>query len=467
MSGGNGLLALALDLGSTRIKLGALDDAQRLRLLAARPSPAVTGSGLVRESDPMAWLHAVRDLLELEGTGLPLGISSQRSSFLLWRRDDAQPVTPLISWQDRRARDWCSRHAHLEALIVQRAGLRLSAHYAGPKLASMLEPRPDWRAGLASGELLFGTLDSWLVWLLSGQSAHVTDPSMAARTGMFALDTGDWSRQLLQAYAVPSACLPRVLPSTGQALPLANGVVLNASLADQSAGALALLGADDSVLVNFGTGAFVLRAGVRGDRRVPGYLTAVLLGNERSRFALEGTINGAGPSLDACAAGPTRLPATDPCVEGFGLPDRAGTGSPHWRPGFGPLLSAAAGKLDGPGRRRVMLEGLLFRVREILDDLDIAGSAGRILLSGGLVRDPAVAAGLAALLGRPVEVLAEAEAGLLGAARLAAGLPAHARVETELVSPGAAGIYLVDKYPRWRDWLAEALQASSASDSPQ
>jgi len=324
------------------------------------------------------------------------------------------------------------------------------------------------QSGLASGELLFGTLDSWLTWTLSGHRAHITDPSMAARTAMLALDTGDWSGQMLRAYGVPRACLPRVVASTGQAIPLAGGAILNASVADQSAGALTLLEGDDSTLVNFGTGAFVLRAGVSGAQRVPGYLTAALLGNSSTRFALEGTINGAGPSLDACAPPPTELPETDICADGFALPDRAGVGSPHWRPGMGPLLSAATQELDGPRRRLIMLEGLLFRVREILDDFGAADAAGRILLSGGLVRDPALARGLAALLDRPVEVLADAEAGLIGAARLAAGLPPYERrVNTRVIVPAAAGAYLADKYPRWREWLGDALQPSSLSDSPQ
>jgi len=459
-------LAIALDLGSTRIKLGALGSDERLRLLDTRASPPVNGSRLIRESDPVRWLELVGEMLATTAGDFPLGISSQRSSFLLWRRADGKPETPLISWQDRRARDWCGRHPHLQGLLSKAAGLRLSAHYAGPKLASLLQQRPDWQSGLASGALLFGTLDSWLIWALSGRRAHITDLSMAARTGMLALDSGDWSDALLRAFGVPRACLPRVVASTGQALPLTGSLRLAASLADQSASALALLDGR-STLVNFGTGAFVLHVGVAGGDRVPGYLTAALLGNATTRFALEGTINGAGPSLDACAPAPTDLPENDPCPDGFALPDRAGIGSPHWRPGLGPLFSASAQGLEGPQRRRVMLEGLLYRVREILDGLGVAGGNGRVLLSGGLVRDPALAQGLAALLQRPVEVLAEAEAGLLGAARLAAGLSPCAQVTTKVVAPASAGAYLQDKYPRWRNWLVDKLQASSASDSPQ
>jgi len=185
MTAADGARALALDLGTTRIKLGELRANGELRVIGTRDSPRVAGAGLVRESDAARWLNAVRELLAgAGGGGMPLGLSSQRSSFLLWRRADGHPLTPLISWQDRRAQDWCDRHPHLEPVIARRAGLRLSPHYAGPKLASLLEQRPDWRGGLAGGETLFGTLDTWVAWSLSARREHVTDLSMAARTGL-------------------------------------------------------------------------------------------------------------------------------------------------------------------------------------------------------------------------------------------------------------------------------------------
>ena len=138
----------------------------------------------------------------------------------------------------------------------------------------------------------------------------------------------------------------------------------------------------------------------------------------RARFALEATINGGGATADRCAPGPTELPARDPAPRAFCLPDENGVGAPFWlaRQGF---ALAGAEQLAPADRRRVVLEGLVFRVHAALEDLDAA--AGRVLVSGGLASEPFVPAALATVLGRPVEVLEEGETTLLGAARLASG----------------------------------------------
>jgi glycerol kinase len=284
------------------------------------------------------------------------------------------------------------------------------------------------------------------------------------------LASGRWDPDLLAVYGVPLSALPRLESSWGRVDPLDNGLVLTASVADQAASALGAMNPDGrTVLANFGTGAFVLWPGVSADTRLRGYLTAPLGGtNGDVLHVLEGTINGAGPSLDACAPGPTALPFADTAPDAFALPDRAGIGAPHWLADIGPLMSDPALRLSSADRRRVMLEGLLFRVREILDDLGRGSPPDRVLLAGGLTQDPALAQGLAALLGRPVDLLTEPQAGLLAVARLAAGLAPNAGPASGRVRPGRAGAYLPAKYPRWREWLSAALaQASVARDSPQ
>jgi sugar (pentulose or hexulose) kinase len=175
-------------------------------------------------------------------------------------------------------------------------------------------------------------------------------------------------------------------------------------------------------------------------------------------WAIEGPINGAGPALDRFGSAPTALPARDPAPEGFAIPDLAGLAAPHWRPDIGLEFSASAQALDPHGRRRVVLEGLVFRVREVLEWLTAGRLPQRVFLSGGLTRDPAVAPALAAALGRPVEVLDEIEGILLGVARLAAGLDPCATPVTTEVAPGDSGAYLTGKYPYWRAWLARRIR---------
>ena len=171
----------ALDLGSTALKGGILNGDGGWRRQASAPAPPLTGGGLIRESDPRAWLGAAarmyKELAREMTPGSALAIASQRSSFLLWEKLSGRPLTPLISWQDRRALDWCApriaEHAQLPA-----SGLPLSPHYAGPKLAQLLEAHPEWRAGMRSGRILFGTLECWISWQLTG-GVHATDLTMA------------------------------------------------------------------------------------------------------------------------------------------------------------------------------------------------------------------------------------------------------------------------------------------------
>lgn len=458
--------AIGLDLGSTAIKAAVLDESGRLGPVRSVPSPPLAGDGPIREGNALAYAAAATRLVKQVADGLargtPLGMASQRSTFTIWDGDDGRPRTPLISWQDRRAADWCDANRGIEAEVARRTGLPLSAHYAGPKLAA-IRADPGLAPALTCGRPLFGNLDAFVLWLWTGGARHETDVTVAARTLLLDLDDEDWSPELLGHFGVARALLPRVAKSTRRSIPLEIGPRLEVSLADQAAGAIAVLGErDDTVLVNFGTGAFVLCPAMRESARKTGYLFAPILasGTSDTRFALEGTINGAGPAVDRFDSGPTELPEEDPAPDAFALPDLSGLGSPHWRPDLGLALSPAAERLAPAGRRRVVLEGLLFRVREILEDLCETGLPDRIVVSGGLSRDPALCPGLAALLAHGVDLLMERESGLLGASRLAAGMQPAAASPTRRVAPGAAGGYLRAKYCEWKGWY-DALRTNA------
>jgi glycerol kinase len=362
------IVAVGLDLGSSYFKGGLLDGRGRLGPVTAVPAPPLAGDEGRREGDARAYARAAAALLERVAGGLPqetpLGIASQRSTFVIWERETGRPIMPLVSWQDRRAADWCARHGESAAEVFAQTGLVLSAHYAGPKLAAMQEADPALNGALRSGRVLFGNLETYLVWLWSGHRVHETDLTMAARTSMLDLRTADWSPELLERFRVPRSILPRVRPSRGFRHRLERGSTLTASVADQASSALALFPAGtDSTLVNLGTGGFALRPAPRDERR-PGYLIGPFDGDASNpRYALEGTINGAGVAVDRFGRGPTDLPVADPSPDAFCLPDVAGVGSPYWRPDVGLTLSAAAELLPPGDRRRVVLEGLLFRIR--------------------------------------------------------------------------------------------------------
>lgn len=451
-------LAAAIDLGSSGIKSALLHEDGELRSIRRVAAPPLRGRGERREGDADRYLDLADGVLAqtLEGApaGLPLGVATQRSSFTIWDRTSGESRLPLISWQDRRAAVWCDAHREIEAEIVRRTGLPLSAHYAGPKLAAL---RADSRhaAALGSAGATFGTLETRLLWRWSGGRRHETDLSVAARTLMVDLECGDWSRALLDHFSVDRALLPAIVATRGRRIDTPHGAQLRATISDQAAAALPTLDpARSTTLINLGTGAFVLRAAAV-DERIPGYLLAPLLSDGRgTRYCLEGTINGAAPSLDRFGAESTAWSGGERHPEAFALPDGAGLGSPYWRPDLGLTLSEAASALPGPAKRRVVLEGLLFRLRAIVEDL---GGGERILISGGLTRDPVVLPGLAAVLGRAVEQLEIEESGLVGCARLAAGLPAYAAPRCRPVDAATDAAYLGEKYARWREWLATLL----------
>ncbi len=459
-------LAVAIDLGSTAIKVGVLDSAGRLTGVRSSPAPPLRGEGPTREGDAESYAQVAGALLqsvaETVPRGTPLGLATQRSTFTLWDRRDGRPRFPMISWQDRRAADWCARHRGAEAEVVRRTGLPLSPHYIGPKLAALRESDAAFAAALLSPRSALGTLETFLAWRWSAGRQHATDLTVAARSALLDIAREEWSGALLDLCGVPRSVLPELRPTTRWQLALDNGLRLRATLSDQASAALPLLDPScGSALVNLGTGAFVLLASRDVDLRLPGYLlgpTLATTGGER-RYALEGTINGAGPAVDRFAPGPTDLPESDPAPAGFALPDVAGLGSPWWRPEIGLTLSPAAERLDGPGKRRVVLEGLLFRIRAILADLTGPAPPARIVVAGGLTADAALGPALAATLGRPVELLAAREAGLLGAARLAAGLEPFADPPTETFVPGPRGAYLAQKFESWRGWLDALLSA--------
>jgi glycerol kinase len=456
------VIALALDLGSTRLKAAALDARGELGAVHALDAPPVQGSGERREFDPLELAARAEALLREAQRGLPrglpLGIASQRSSFLLWQCASGAPATPVVSWQDRRAADWCARHRHLEPLVRERTGLVLSPHYAGPKLAAMIERDGELARELRSGKLLFGTLETWLAWRWS--RVHASDLSMAARTLLADVEASEWSRALGAAFGATPSALPALEPTAGRGVELDTGPRLAATVADQSAGALAAIGrAPASALVNFGTGVFVLAPCARLAGAPEGILTSVLERSDRAAaFAREGTINAGGAWLGRIDATPGAPSERDEHPDGFCMPDEAGWGAPHWRAERTALFSPAASGLPPRERRAIALEGLVFRVAALLETFGRETAIERVALSGGAARDPAFAPYLAAVLERPVDVLEDGETTLLGAARLAAGLELPAPLASQRFEPNACFSWLATKAPRWSAWLAAELR---------
>ncbi len=256
--------AIALDLGTTSIKAGVLDDHCQLSTIYTFPAPEITVKQGHYESDALAYLEKTEQLLikclnHSDKTPL-LGIAYQRSSFLLWEKASSNPVTPLISWQDNRGTSCCEALQVREPGIQQLTGLRLTPYYFAPKLNTLLQEQPELRTGLEQGVLLAGTLDCFLLWRWSGGQYYQTDVSMAARTLLMDIQRQQWSSELCSLFNIPQHTLPKIQPSTGLNQSIFHHCILQASVADQSAALIASVTNDPGeVLVNLGTGGFVMR----------------------------------------------------------------------------------------------------------------------------------------------------------------------------------------------------------------
>ncbi|MBS0586982.1 MAG: carbohydrate kinase [Proteobacteria bacterium] len=455
--------AIALDLGTTTIKAALMDRQGNLRNIVAQPAPAIDSHDGRYESDAIEYARIAEQVLQtcIEETAEkpPLGLCSQRSSFLIWDKASGKPVTPLISWQDDRgARCYERLHGSVGSLRAL-TGLRLTPYYFAPKLSVLLHENPAWREKLVQGEWRVGTLDTFLIWRWTNGKHFVTDASMAARTLLMDIHRQQWSDTLCRLFDIPQEILPQIKPSTGLHVLLENGLTLQASVGDQSAALIASL-ADDAceALVNLGTGGFVIRSLAANTPAPGGYLQTLVYQNknQQTRFAVEGTIN-------SIAAALAPYPAKDCRVEDlaqndiFCLAEPSGLGAPYFRNDWGIHFSASTAALSEQQVAALLLEAIIFRVTRILEDLHQHSPLSRVYLSGGLSNLPCLQQGIAQCIPLPVYFLLQKETSLQGAALLACGLKTSHQQEAKAIEIKPANSALIKKYQRWKVWLDALL----------
>ncbi|CAG0940117.1 glycerol kinase [Gallionellaceae bacterium] len=460
--------AIALDLGTTSIKAGLLDHAGALSNIVALPAPSLVVDGGRYESDALAYAETAEQVLGAclaqAGSAPPLGLCSQRSSFLIWDRASGQPLTPLISWQDNRGAASCEALRDSENLIRDFTGLRLTPYYFAPKLRVVLQDHPEWRKRLERGELLAGTLDTFLIWRWTGGQHHVTDASMAARTLLMDIRQRQWSPALCDLFAIPLSMLPRIEPSAGLNLNLRNGLDLQASLGDQSAALIAST-ADGSTeaLVNLGTGGFVIRYLAEGEFTRDGYLRTLVWQDSKLHYhlAIEGTLNSIAAALAPYPAGECRvqyLAAEDI----YCLAEPSGLGAPYFRNDIALRFSQPVERLAPRQIAVLLLEGIIFRVARILEEFHHQHALERVYLSGGLSELACLQQGVAQCVPFEVYRLLQKESSLQGAALLAAGMAPACHREAEKVAVVRTDNSLPEKYLRWKDWFDALLNARTA-----
>ncbi|MEE8367989.1 MAG: FGGY family carbohydrate kinase [Thermoanaerobaculia bacterium] len=420
-----------IDQGSTITK-GAVYglDGRELFTTETAVERRITSTGV--EHDPHQLIAAVQQVLTAARSAAPIAavaLTCQRSTCLVWDRETGEPLTTAISWQDRSQLPRVKLLAKHADEVSRRTGLRLSPHYAAPKLAHLLESVSGGRRRAAAGEIVAGTLDAFLVHQLTGSPC--TEPGQAGRTLLYNLENGGWDSFLADLFGIPLNALPEVRPSVGDGRRIGD-IPLIAVAGDQQAALLGHGGWSPGVtMAHFGTGAFVLASCGEEIVRHPNLLSAVIaeVGTTR-RFQLEGTVNSAGSAADwACrltgeslAAWATReiVPEGLPWV----LPAFNGVAAPWWRPEARGVIAGLTIGTQGEDILGGVLLGVAMRILDCIDALGEAGIAPEVLrVSGKLTRLNGLVGILADVGQIPVEVSALEETGLSGLAKLAiAGL---------------------------------------------
>ncbi|HTU47532.1 MAG TPA: glycerol kinase GlpK [Bryobacteraceae bacterium] len=368
-----------------------------------------------------------------------IGITNQRETTILWDRKTGEPIHNAIVWQDRRTSAFCDelREQGHEQVIQQKTGLIIDAYFSASKIRWMLDHVAGARECVARGELAFGTVDSWLIWKLTGGGRHVTDVTNASRTMLFNLHTQRWDEELLDLFQIPASLLPEIVGSSevsGETTGVLQGIPIAGIAGDQQA---ALFGQmctrSGMVKCTYGTGSFMLlnTGGQAVASRNKLLTTVAWRVGEQTTYALEGSIFIAGAVVQwlrdelqiiRTAEEIEPLAANVPDTGGVYLvPAFSGLGAPHWdQYARGAILGLTRGS-NRAHIARAALEGIAFQVADVLAAMesDSGVPIEELRVDGGAARNNLLMQMQADLLGVPVTRPANPETTVAGAAYLA------------------------------------------------
>ncbi len=421
-----------------------------------------------------------------------LAISNQRETVVLWETETGRPLAPAVIWQCQRSADRCAalRAAGHAAEIAARSGLDVDPLFPAAKIAWLLDSIPGARDRAARGELKCGTVDSWLLWNLTGGAAHATDHSNASRTQLFNLDTLDWDAELARIFDVPLDILPRILPSDGgfgsvapglTALP--DGTPVQAMLGDSHAALFAHgVRGPGQVKATIGTGSSLMAATPARVRSSHGLSSTIAWSRAEGgpQHALEGNISVSGHAVaftTALLGLPdeatfTRLAGEVEDSDGVVfVPALGGLGAPHWQTGARGTISGMTLGTRPAHIARATLEAIALQIGDVLDaiEADLGAAVPALSIDGGAARNPVLAQLLADLLGRAIVRPAIAEASALGVARLAAEALGIATIQpgpaAERIEPVMPSERRLATRARWRRAVSAVIGQAEEEQS--
>ncbi len=369
-----------------------------------------------------------------------IGVTNQRETVVLWERATGRPLARAIVWQDRRTSDFCRERRGDEDWLRQRTGLVLDPYFSATKVRWLLHQDASWRTRAEAGKLVCGTIDSFLIWRLTGGRVHATDRTNASRTLLFNLTDVRWDEELCRYFDVPPALLPEVRASsadygtTSGLGVLPDGLPILGVAGDQQA---ALFGqgafAPGEAKCTYGTGAFFLQH--LGDKATLSQhrllTTLAASGVGPAQYALEGSVFVAGAAVQWLRDG-LHLLESAPAVEELAarsdpeqpvqfVPGFVGLGAPHWVPEARGVLFGLTRGTMAADLGRATLEGVAYQVADLIEaaSADAGARLTGLRVDGGMARNAWFLQCQADILGIPVLQTAQSEATALGAAMLA------------------------------------------------
>lgn len=451
-SHGSGFV-LAIDQGTSATKAILLDETGAVRGSASapvgirhpRPGHAEQDAEEIWASVQEAVRSCLRDVDAARVAAV--GLSTQRESTLLWERGSGRPVGPMLGWQDGRGADLCARLREGGAGDRVRAtsGLPLDAMFSASKATWLLDTHDPDRSRGRAGELCLGTVDSWLLWKLSGE--HVIEVGNASRTQLLDIASRTWDPWLCELFAVPEEVLPRVLPSIPRSVgarglaPLPADVPVTGVLGDSHAALFAHAGwRPGCVKATYGTGSSVM--GLTESVRVgsTGLARTIAWETDEPRYALEGNIRSSGATLVWLAnllgtrPGPLAAAAAASSEGVVLVPAFTGLGAPWWDDGARAVLVGMTEGTRSEHLARAALETIASQVEDVVAEVEReAGRVGAVLADGGPTDNEVLMQLQADLSGREVHRAAARDLSAIGAAHLAglgAGLWTTADLES-------------------------------------
>lgn len=440
---------LALDQGTTSSRAILFDRGGRAISSSQQEFPQIYPSPGHVEHDPEAiWssqLATAKSAIQKAGVAAKdiagIGVTNQRETTILWNRRTGKPLANAIVWQSRITADRCAKMKAdgAEDVIRQKTGLVVDPYFSGTKIAHLLDAVPGARAAAERGEIAFGTVDSFLLWRLSGGKLHVTDASNASRTMLFNLHTGDWDDELLKLLDVPRSVLPDVRSSsqvygTTDAALFGAEIPLAGDAGDQQAATFGQACFEIGAVKNtYGTGCFlVMNTGSKPMTSRHGLLTTVAwrLGNELT-YALEGSVFVAGAAVQwlrdglglVAAASETDALASSLADNGgvYFVPAFVGLGAPYWDPEARGLLIGLTRGTTKAHLARAALEAMAYQSCDVLQAMqaDAGAPVKSLQVDGGATRNNWLMQFQADLLNVVVQRPVVQETTALGAAYLA------------------------------------------------